>query len=130
MDGIFIPGNVPSSKNSKQWTGKMLIHSKTVRRYISATKTHYINSKKVFDSRLAKLCQWKTSTIFPLHISFYFIRNSKRKFDYINPAQTVQDLMVKYNWIDDDNCDIMIPVFKGYHIDKEKPGVIINILEP
>jgi hypothetical protein len=26
-DGIFIYGNVPSSKNSKVWTGKMLISS-------------------------------------------------------------------------------------------------------
>lgn len=33
VESIFIKGNIPSSKNSKQWTGKMLISSKTVRAY-------------------------------------------------------------------------------------------------
>lgn len=33
VESIFIKGNIPSSKNSKQWTGKMLINSKTVRTY-------------------------------------------------------------------------------------------------
>ena len=37
---IFIPGSVPSSKNSKRWTGKMLINSKTTMKYISKTYFH------------------------------------------------------------------------------------------
>ena len=59
----------------------------------------------------------------------FFLRSSKRKFDYINPAQTVQDLMVKYDWIEDDNCDIIVPHFSGYRVDKENPGVIIKVLK-
>ena len=38
MAEIFIAGNVPSSKNGKRWTGKYLIHSKTVMNYIKKTK--------------------------------------------------------------------------------------------
>ena len=45
---IFIPGNVPSSKNSKRWTGKMLINSKTTMRYISKTKGEYLINKRKF----------------------------------------------------------------------------------
>ena len=45
---IFIPGNVPSSKNSKQWTGKMLINSKSVRKYIKNTKEYYENYRNNF----------------------------------------------------------------------------------
>jgi hypothetical protein len=37
--------------------------------------------------------------------------------------------MVEYGWIDDDNCDIIIPHFSGYHVDKEKAGVIIKVLK-
>lgn len=65
----------------------------------------------------------------PLHISFYFIRSSRRKFDYINPAQTVQDLMVKYGWIEDDDIHNLVPHFHGYEVDKEKAGVIIKVLK-
>jgi hypothetical protein len=115
---IFIPGNVPSSKNSKQWTGKILIHSKTTRNYIRDTKKHYIDCKKIFNAQLVEATN--VNLLYPLHIDFYFVRSSRRKFDYINPAQTVQDLIVKYGWIEDDNCDIMVPHFSGYHIDKDK----------
>ena len=118
---IFIPGNVPSRKNSKRWTGKMLINSKTVMKYIKDTKLDYENNKCLFKEMVA-------GKKFPVTISFKFIRGSKHKFDYINPAQTVQDLMVKNEWIQDDNCDYMIPYFEPYEYNKENPGVEIKIL--
>ena len=126
-NNIFIPGNVPSSKNSKQWTGKMLIHSKATRNYIRDTKQFYVKNKEEFDSQVVDL--FGPETAYPLHIDMYFIRNSRRKFDYINPAQTVQDLMVKWNWIEDDNCDIIIPHFSGHHVNKDNPGVLIKVLD-
>ena len=64
----------------------------------------------------------------PVHIEFTFIRGSRHKFDYINPAQTVQDDMVKAGWIDDDNADCMLPAFSKYSYDKVNPGVIIKII--
>jgi len=118
---IFIPGNVPSSKNSKRWTGKMLINSKTVMKYNKETKGHYLQYKVLFKNQI------KTKEL-PVTISFKFVRGSKHKFDYINPAQTVQDLMVKNGWIEDDNCDYMIPCFEPYEYNKEKPGVYIEII--
>ena len=104
----------------------MLIHSKATRNYIRDTKQFYIKNKKEFDSQVVG--QLGPETDYPLHIDFYFIRNSRRKFDYINPAQTVQDLMVKWGWIEDDNCDIIIPHFSGHHVDKDNPGVLIKVL--
>ena len=121
MNSIFIPGNVPSSKNSKQWTGKMLINSKSTRAYIKATIEFYLKSRVGFQ----KMLKGKEK---PYKVSLQFIRGTKHKFDYINPAQTVQDLMVKYNWIKDDNCEEIIPVFEEYKYDKKNPGVIIKIL--
>tara|TARA_R100000951_G_C2594609_1_gene166191 strand:- start:14 stop:391 length:378 start_codon:yes stop_codon:yes gene_type:complete len=118
---IFIPFNVSSSKNSKQWTGKYLINSKATRSYIQKSKKFYQEKTNDFLMMTKDLPK-------PLHISFYFIRNSKRKFDYINPAQTVQDLMVKYGWIEDDDVFNLVPYFHGFEVDKENPGVIIKIL--
>ena len=119
---IYIPFNVSSSKNSKQWTGKYLINSKGTRTYIKNSKPFYLKEKKKFLNLIKGLEK-------PLDISFYFIRNSKRKFDYINPAQTVQDLMVKYGWIEDDDIHNLVPHFHGYEVDKEKAGVIIKVLK-
>ena len=121
MAEIFIAGNVPSSKNSKVWTCKYLVHSKTVTNYIKNTKEDWINNKEKFE----ELVQDKE---IPYKIEFTFIRNSRRRFDYINPCQTVQDLMVKYDYIQDDNCDCIIPSFGEYKYNKEESGVIIEVL--
>ena len=120
-DEIFIAGNVPSSKNGKRWTGKYLIHSKTTMNYIKASKEEYVRYRgKFLDMIKGKQAPYK--------VSFTFHRSSRRKFDYLNPAQTVQDLMVKYDWIEDDNCEFMIPYFGVYDYNKENPGVTIKIL--
>ena len=117
---IFIPGNVPSSKNGKRWTGRRLIHSKATVKYIKDTKADFLKHKAKF-KRMVKPLQK------PYRIKFLFVRGTKHKFDYINPAQTIQDLMVTHGWIDDDNCSEMLPVFLEYKYDKENPGVYITI---
>ena len=118
----FIPGNVPSSKNGRRWTGKYFISSKTVMKYRKDTKSFYQQYASQFQKELKK-------HKLPVKIAFTFIRGTKHKFDYINPAQTVQDDMVTHGWIEDDNMVNLIPVFKPYKYDKDKPGVLIEILK-
>ena len=118
----FIPGNVPSSKNGRRWTGKYFVSSKATTKYRKDTAIYFEKFRKGFRKQLAKL-------ELPVRISFKFIRGSKHKFDYINPAQTTQDDMVKHHWIDDDNCENIIPVFEPYEYDKENPGVEIKLLK-
>ena len=117
----FIPGSVPSSKNGRRWTGKYFIASKTVMNYRKVAKDYYAQYADEFKAELAKHQP-------PVSIQFTFIRGSKHKFDYINPAQTVQDDMVTFGWIEDDNADCILPVFVEYKYDKVNPGVIIEIL--
>ena len=116
----FIPGNTPSSKNSRQWTGNYFITSKTVTKYRQATNATYIELKESFVKEFNQL-------ELPVYVTFKFIRNSRRKFDYVNPLQTVQDDMQKHEWIPDDNCEYIIPVFEPYEYNKENAGVIINL---
>ena len=118
----FIPGNVPSSKNGRRWTGRYFVSSKATTKYRKDTAIYFEKFRKGFRKQLAKL-------ELPVRISFKFIRGSKHKFDYINPAQTTQDDMVKHHWIDDDNCDNIIPVFEPYEYDKKNPGVEIKLLK-
>ena len=117
---IFIPGNTPSSKNSRVWTGKFFIASKLVARYRKNTAPVWEANKSAFQSMTAGMPK-------PLRIKFKFIRDSRRKFDLINPLQTIQDEMVHHGWIPDDNADELIPVLEPHTIDKENPGCIISI---
>lgn len=120
---IFIPGNVPSSKNSKQWTGSKLIWSKPAREYRERTKWIWATEANAFIKKTAGVER-------PLVVGFFFVRDSARKFDFMNPSQTISDLMVSYGWIPDDNiCEILpVPIKIGgeyYRIDKQNPGVYI-----
>ena len=123
---IFIAGNTPSSKNSKQFvtlkSGKtLLINSKTVQKYLKESKADWLVSKNEF----LKMLEGKEK---PYKIELFFIRDSRRRFDYINAAQIVFDLMQHYGYIEDDDSTNVIPIFKGYKVDKIGAGVKIDVL--
>lgn len=119
---IYIPGNVPSSKNSKRWTGKFLIGSKTTLAYKKNAGQFYAIYKKQFHSMVKD----KNT---PYRVQFTFIRDSKRRFDYCNAVQIVADMMVIYGLLKDDSADILMPVFAPYQYKKNDGGVIIEVLD-
>lgn len=119
---IFIKGNVPSSKNSKQWTGRYLISNKPTQNYKKLYYYQYLENKRKFKDMIKNIRR-------PYNITFYFIRDSKRRFDYVNVAQLPLDLMVDSEWIDDDNSDYIRPIFTGYEVNKLNAGLIIGIEE-
>ena len=123
---IFIAGNTPSSKNSKQFVTlkngkKLLLNSKIVRKYIYKSEMDWRFNKTEF----FKMLKGKEK---PYKIELYFIRDSRRKFDYINAAQIIFDLMQEYGYIEDDDSQNIIPVFKGFEVDKARAGVEIEVL--
>lgn len=120
---IFIKGNVASSKNGRQWTGKYSVASKSCQKYYKISKEDWSSEEN--KAKWMKMIAKKKA---PYKVQFTFVRNSKRRFDYINPTQTVQDLMVEYGWLEDDNADYIIPSFAPYKYDKENPGVYIKVL--
>ena len=131
MKSIFIPGNVASSKNSKQWTGKYLVWSKVAQKYRANTAWYW----KIYKGEFHKMLEGKEK---PYKVAFFFVRDSKRKFDFVNVVQTCQDIMCEYSWLEDDCIDIMLPVpvpeldpiygTRWYAVDKDKPGVYISVL--
>lgn len=118
MERIFIPGELYSKKNSKQWTGRHLISSPKVREYEKSALPLYVNQKKIF----LNMVEGKK---YPLRVHFRPIRMTKRLFDYNNIIQIVQDMMVKAEWLPDDNMKYLIPVIEEYGVDKHNPGVEI-----
>lgn len=118
---FFIPSQVPSSKNSKVWTGKFLVNSPQTTRYKKETKSYW--EKYVTDFH--KTLEGKEK---PYGIGLYFVRKDKRKFDYNNVSQIVFDLMQDYDWIDNDSAYDVVPVFLGFEVNGLNPGVYIEVL--
>ena len=119
----FIGMNCPSKKNAKQITkDKRIISSKTVRRYEKEMEGVYRANKDKF-IELTKNKQ------FPLRIGFYFYRDSKRKWDFVNIVQCPLDLFQQYGYIEDDDTKHVIPIYLGEEVVKKKnSGFFIEIL--
>lgn len=95
-------------------------------KYVRLSKEYWDNSEiiRTFKRKLSQ------KQVVPYIIYFYFVRNSRRKFDWQNAIQGPLDLMVKYGWVEDDNCSIMVPApikLNGsyYRVDAKNPGVYI-----
>ena len=142
---IFIPGNVPSSKNSKIKCSRGIFHSAAVRKYLQEigvakysvhkrTVENYKTRPNLFEAAVAPVKE-KLLAIgvlpIPLVVGLYFIRSTKRKFDWINIAQIICDLLVAHRVIPDDSMDVFVPVpisrdGRWYHVDKKNAGGILN----
>lgn len=127
---ISLLGSIPSSKNSKRIFrakgGKtFLANSKTVQKYLDEFEYQWYDEENI--KKFKEMIKDKKP---PYKIGFYFIRATKHKFDYINALQLPQDLMVKYGWLNDDNCDEIIPVILGYEYDPNKVGsLLITVID-
>ncbi len=121
--GIFIPGNVPSSKNGRGAINGVALPSVQTTKYRKNTAMLYAS----FSGSFRKMAEGLQE---PLLVSLFFVRGNKHEFDYINMAQVVCDSMKKHGWISDDNSNIITPDFRdGYAYDKARPGVIIRIIQ-
>lgn len=124
---IFIPGNVPSSKNSRSLAivnGKpKSFESKLCREYRKQNGGLFMDLHKKFSQSLIGKSK-------PYRIEFLFARKTKQRFDHHNAVQLLLDMMSEYGWIVDDNADeaLAVPPIKPYFIDKNNPGVYITVL--
>lgn len=151
---IFIPYNTPSLKNSKIKTSRGVFSSKTVKKYLNLLGIQrYSSSKKeilgfktrnnefeLLRNEFEELLKGKE---FPILLGFHFVRDTKRKFDFGNATEIIFDLLTAHDIIPDDNISFIIPSvmskngilpskdnmrnYEWYSIDKNKPGVYLNI---
>ena len=113
--------NVPSSKNNKFWTGKRLIKNQLSINYEKWLLPQLLEKKEEWDEATKNLD-------YPYEIKFFFYRDSKRRFDYVNIVQIIADLLQKAGYIEDDSMEYFIPRFVGYEVvTKEKSGFSMQI---
>lgn len=137
---IFIPGNIPSLKNSKI-NGRF--PSKTVTKWLRTfgIKSYSPSRKEViYFKRIPKiynieelLLPLKLQTNYPLLLGMHFVRNSKRSWDFNNATHIILDLMTALDIIPDDNVKYILPMplkidGEYWSYSKDSPGVIIEVL--
>ena len=141
---IFIPGNVPSSKNSRINTKNGSFASKTVKAYLNSLGIQsyssskkivkgYVNKPNLIENLREDFLKEIEGKELPLEIGFHFVRNSLRKWDFHNIVQAPLDLLTAHDIIIDDNIDYVVPFAlkidnKFYSVDKLNPGVWIKII--
>tara|TARA_R110002051_G_C8388009_1_gene446282 strand:+ start:35 stop:529 length:495 start_codon:yes stop_codon:yes gene_type:complete len=156
VDMIFIPGNVPSLKNSKVKTSRGIFSSPTVNKYIRKLGIQRFSSSKKevkgyadpnrpneFEALRSKFNAMRGAKSDPLLIGYHQVRNSKRLFDFSNSVEIIQDLLTAHDFIEDDNVKFVFPIpmtidgkipVEGkvrdeplYSVDKENPGVWLKL---
>lgn len=145
---IFIPGNVPSLKNSKQIaeTGAgrpVLARSQAVKKYLRSIGIQDYSTKKgvigykdphrpnVFKAVVGNFLE---DAPVPCVLGFNFVRGSMHTFDIINAMAIICDLLVVHKFIKDDDVKNLIPVpmkINGsfYSVCRDRPGVYLKIIE-
>lgn len=156
VDMIFIPGNIPSLKNSKVKTSRGIFSSPTVSKFLRSIGIQGFNSRKKtvkgyvdpnrpnqFEALRSTFMSMKAGKNDPIIIGYHQVRSSKRLFDFSNSVEILQDLMTAHDFIEDDNVKHVFPVpmsidgkfidpknpraFPLYSVDKENPGVYIKL---
>lgn len=137
---IFIPGNIPSLKNSKI---KGRFPSKTVMKWLRlyGIQSYSPSRKEVkFFKTIRGLYNFREIVApiskiqdYPIKLGFHFIRGSKHKWDFNNATHIVLDLMTAFNIIPDDSVNYILPFpleleGKYFDYDKDNPGVYIAVL--
>jgi len=137
-DWLKISGNVPSLKNSKEIVQIPLPGQKGMKRQDMKMRPILIPSKAhkkyekatapIWRDRAQDFLKMTRGHIKPLKVGFYFIRDSRRLFDFDNAIATCQDIMITRGWIEEDDCSQIMSVPLGCHVDAHTAGVWITVL--
>ena len=152
---IFIPGNVPSLKNSKIKTARGVFSSPTVNKFIRNLNIQKFNARKkevkgyvdpqrpnYIEGLREEFEKMKEGKGDPIFIGYHQVRNSRRLFDFSNSVELIQDLLTAHDIIEDDNVKYVFPIpmtIEGeiptienvrkkewFSVDTENPGVYIK----
>lgn len=119
---ITIPVVPRSKKNSQQ----IIINPRTKRPMIIQSKL-YANFERECGKFLRK---YKSNIDYSINLKIEFYVPDKRRRDIANYIEAIQDILVKYEVIKDDNHNIITSLDgTRMYIDKENPRVEIEIIK-
>ena len=122
MIEINIPVNPRSKKNSQE-----IVFNKKIGHRMVIQNKRYTEFEKQCKEYLPKL---EKPIDYPINLQCKFYVCDARKRDLANYLEAIQDVLVKYNILEDDNYNIVSSIDGcSMEIDREKPRVEITIKE-
>lgn len=117
---IIIPIIPRSKKNSQQ-----IIYNPKIKRPMIIQSKLYAS----FERECGKfLKEYKSNIDYSINLKIEFYVPDKRKRDIANYIEAIQDILVKYEVLKDDNYNIVYSLDgTRMHVDKENPRVEIEI---
>lgn len=113
---ITLSWRIPSKKNSKIWTWRTLISSKEYRE----------REQKKIDEIKQRVEPMKLNE--QLRIEYEFYMPDKRKSDLSNKVESINDMLVKYWLLEDDNWTVIRELkVSCMWVDRNNPRCVINI---
>ena len=126
---IRIHGEIHSSKNSRRaiiHNGRNFVVKSAVAKQDEKTIGYQLMDYEK-RNEWARMCMGQ---YYPLYVEFRFIRKTKRRWDFANLVQGVADAMVKAGYIPDDDVEHFIPVYVPHYVNKDAPGIEIEVILP
>lgn len=127
MPRIFIPGEVPSLKNSKVKAAHGIFPSKAVTKYLQflGIRSYGKDGVKGYKdlgriNKFAACVEPMRDYPFeqPHPLGLMFARKTRRDYDWINAAQIILDLLVAHGIFPDDSIKYIVPTPFSY----KEPG--------
>ena len=117
---ITIPLIPRSKKNNQQ-----LIRNQKTKKMMLIQSEQYLQYEKECSYFLSK---YKTNIDYPINLKCIFYVRDNRRRDLANYLEAIQDILVKYEVLKDDNYNIVYSLDgTRMYVDKENPRVEIEI---
>ena len=116
---LMLKNEVPSKKRGFIITkNKKVLPNPRYTQWVKDTKTQLLTDNADLSGMKEQIDKLER----PFELCMYFYRRTNRRFDLINLAQSIQDFLVEIDLIEDDNMEVIYPVFIGWKKDPDNPG--------
>ena len=132
---ITLIGNTPAKKDSARIVragGRIVLlpsarHERWYRQNAAALGVRIIRGRVRPEDRLTSYSGVSLPLPGRTRISIRFYRDSRRRWDYSNALDAVQDLLVDFGVLSDDNADVLCVGTLTHDIDREHPRAEVTL---
>jgi len=120
--GKFMKAYCEGCGNQTRMKRPIITSSKRVKEYIKALEGCLLQNKPKFIMNLKNSSK-------PYIVGFYFIRATRHRFDFGNAMEVLLDAFTEYGYWEDDNMDVVMNFPLGYHVDPNRPGAYVVVMD-